>query len=265
MRPLNATMTSLLVPAALLLVSAAPRATADDFQWHGSIAQGHTIEIKGVNGDVIAEPAGGNDVEVTAEKTAKRDDPAGVQIVVVPHEGDVTICAVYPSKDSSRPNVCAPGDGGHMNVQNSDVTVRFTVRVPARVTFVGKTVNGGVQANRLNGDLALSTVNGSLTFSTTGYARASTVNGSIHGEMGQANWSGTLKMSTVNGGIALTLPADLNTDLKCSTVNGDIQTDFPVTVVGTMNRRRLEGTIGGGGRVLALDTVNGSVALKTAR
>jgi hypothetical protein len=48
-------------------------------------------------------------------------------------------------------------------------------------------------------------------------------------------------------------------------VNGDIQTDFPVTMVGTMNRRKLEGTIGGGGRVLALDTVNGSVSLKTAR
>jgi hypothetical protein len=38
-----------------------------------------------------------------------------------------------------------------------------------------------------------------------------------------------------------------------------------VTVVGTVSKRRLEGTIGGGGRVLSLDTVNGSVTLKTAR
>ena len=32
-----------------------------------------------------------------------------------------------------------------------------------------------------------------------------------------------------------------------------------------LSRRKLEGTIGAGGRVLSLNTVNGSVALKTAR
>ena len=49
-----------------------------------------------------------------------------------------------------------------MNVQNNDVTVRFTVRVPAGVTFIGKTVNGEIEATRLNGDVALDTVNGSV-------------------------------------------------------------------------------------------------------
>jgi len=33
-----------------------------------------------------------------------------------------------------------------MNVQNNDVTVRFTVHVPAGVQFVGKTVNGEIDA-----------------------------------------------------------------------------------------------------------------------
>ena len=41
-----------------------------------------------------------------------------------------------------------------MNVQNNDVTVRFTVRVPAGVAFVGRTVNGEVEATRLNGGVA---------------------------------------------------------------------------------------------------------------
>ncbi len=254
------------MPAALVLLCAAPRAvSADDFHWSGSIAQGHSIEIKGVNGEIVAEPAGGNNVEVTAGKSANRDDPASVHIDVVQHDGDVTICAVYPSRDSSRPNQCLPGDAGHMSVQNNDVKVNFTVHVPAGVVLIGKTVNGGVEATRLNGDLALSTVNGSVTFSTTGQARASTVNGSIKGEMGQASWTGTLKMSTVNGGITLTMPGDLNTDVRFTTVNGDIKSDFPVTITGSVSKRRLQGTIGGGGRELSLDTVNGSVTLKTTR
>jgi hypothetical protein len=236
------------------LVSALP-AAAQDFQWRGSIPQGQAIEIKGVNGDVRAEPSGSNQVEVVAVKRGS------VRIDVVPHAGGVTICAVYPSRDG-RPNECLPGDGGRMNVQNNDVSVRFTVRVPAGVTFVGKTVNGEVEATRLNGDVALATVNGSVTFSTTGGGRASTVNGSIRGEMGRADWTDTLKMATVNGSITLTLPASLNTEVRASTVNGDIESDFPMTVSGRITRRKLEGTIGGGGRVLALDSVNGSITLK---
>ena len=248
--------------AALFISSVPAQAQSSDFQWRGSVAQGRSIEIKGVNGDVRAEPAGGNEVEVVAVKTARRDDPNSVRIEVVPHAGGVTVCAVYPSRDGQRANECAPGEGGRMNVQNNDVTVRFTVRVPAGVLFVGKTVNGQVEANRLNGDVALTTVNGSVTFSTTGGARASTVNGSIKGEMGRADWTDTLEMSTVNGGITLTLPPTLNTDVKASTVNGDISTDFPLTMTGRISRRRLEGTIGGGGRLLSLESVNGSITLK---
>jgi hypothetical protein len=45
-------------------------------------------------------------------------------------------------------------------------------------------------------------------------------------------------------------------------VNGDINTDFPLTSTGRITRRRLEGTIGGGGRLLSLESVNGSITLK---
>jgi hypothetical protein len=249
--------------AATLFVGAGTRpAAAQDFTWAGAVSQGRAIEIKGVNGDVRAEPSGSNQVEVVAVKSSRRDDPASVRIQVVPHDGGVTICAIYPSRDGARPNECAAGDGGRNNVQNNDVTVRFTVRVPAGVTFIGKTVNGDVEAMRLNGDVALTTVNGSVTFSTTGGGRANTVNGSIRGEMGRADWSDTLSMTTVNGSITLTLPATLNTDVRASTVNGDITADFPITVQGKISRRRLDGTIGGGGRTLALESVNGSITLK---
>ena len=248
--------------AATLFVANAGAASAQDFTWNGAVQQGRAIEIKGVNGDVRAEPSGSNQVEVVAQKSSRRDDPESVRIEVVPHAGGVTICAVYPSRSGSRPNECAPGEGGRMNVQNNDVNVRFLVRVPAGVTFIGTTVNGDVEATRLNGDVTLTTVNGSATFSTTGVGRATTVNGSIRGEMGRADWTDTMAMSTVNGSITLTLPTTTSTEVRASTVNGDINADFPVTVRGRVSRRRLDGTIGGGGRMLMLDSVNGSITLK---
>jgi len=105
-------------------------------------------------------------------------------------------------------------------------------------------------------------VNGSIGFSTTGTARASTVNGSIRGEMGRADWTDRLEMATVNGSITLTFPSTLSADVKASTVNGDIDTAFPLTIAGRVSRHRIEGTIGGGGRTLSLESVNGSITLK---
>ena len=248
--------------AALLTVASTARAQSAPFRWHGALAQGTAVEIKGVNGNVSAEPSGSNEVEVVAEKKARRSDPGSVKIDVVQHGDGVTICAVYPSRDGDRPNECAAGSGGRMNVRDNDVTVNFTVKVPAGVRFVGRTVNGDVEAQRLGGAVDLSTVNGGVKFSTSASGRASTVNGSIKGDLGRADWIDTLEFSTVNGSVELTLPNDLSTDVKAQTVNGDIATDFPLTITGRWSRRRVEGTIGSGGLMLSIETVNGGITLK---
>jgi putative adhesin len=252
-----------LLPAVAAL-SSAPRAAAaqGEFHWKGKVAPGKAIEIKGVNGDVRAVAgSGGGDVEVTAVKHARRSDPDEVKIEVVQHEDGVTICAVYPS-DGRRKNTCEAGDGGHMNVRDNDVIVDFTVRVPAGVRFAGNTVNGEVEAANLSGDVEANTVNGSIRISTAGSAEAQTVNGSIVASLGRATWSDGLDFRTVNGGITLDLPAGLSTEVRATTVNGDIQTDFPLMVTGRLGPRSLRGTIGNGGRRLALETVNGSIRLR---
>ena len=248
--------------AMLVGVPALARTQSTPFRWHGTVAPGSAIEIKGVNGKVIAGPAAGNEVEVVAEKRARRSDPESVTIEVVAHGDGVTICAVYPSRDGERPNECTPGDGGHMNVRDNDVNVDFTVKVPAGVRFIGRTVNGDVEAERLGAAVSLKTVNGSVNFSTSSTGQASTVNGSIRGDLGRADWTDRLEFNTVNGSVVLTLPADVSTEVKAQTVNGDIATDFPLTVTGRWSRRRVEGTIGGGGRMLSIETVNGGITLK---
>src|SRR5438093_516709 len=106
-------------------------------------------------------------------------------------------------------------------------------------------------------------VNGDIdAVAGSGDVEAQTVNGSIVASMGKAMWTDALDFQTVNGGITLELPANLSTEVKASTVNGDIETDFPLTITGRFGPRRLNGTIGNGGRRLALQTVNGSIRLR---
>jgi len=234
----------------------------EEFRWSGRIAQGSAIEIKGINGDLTTEAATGDQVEVIAKKKARRSNPDGVAIKVVEHAGGVTICAVYPNADPDNPNSCEPGKGGHMNVRNNDVQVDFSVRVPAGVGFIGRTVNGGISATSLSGNVMSSTVNGSVKISTSGYAQAKTVNGEISVKIGDANWPDSLEFTTVNGEISLDLPATVNTEIKADTFNGEISSDFPLSLPNRTSRKHLSGRIGNGGRELILKTLNGGINLR---
>ncbi len=235
-------------------------ADTDHFDWTGTVASGQSIEIKGVNGSIRAEPGSSGQVEVTADKTGHRNNPAEVRVEVVPHAQGVTICAVYPSSDG-RQNECKPGEGGHMNVNHNDVKVEFTVRVPSGVRFIGRTVNGAVEARSLTALAEAHTVNGKIRISTAGEAQAETVNGSIDASLGSTSGTESLKFSSVNGAIHLDLPRGLNAQVRASTVNGSISSDFPLLVHGKLGRRSIEGTAGSGGRELKLSTVNGSIHL----
>ncbi len=67
-------MRSLLI-AGLLTVAGVVSAQAQDFNWHGRLAAGKRLEVKGVNGDVRAVLASGAEAVVNARKHARRSDP----------------------------------------------------------------------------------------------------------------------------------------------------------------------------------------------
>lgn len=255
-------------PAALVLLisamTAGPAAAQDTWSWHKAVPAGRAIEIKGINGDITATAAAGNEVEVVARKSARRDDPASVRIEVVEHAGGVTICALYPNVRGKPANECLPGAGGRSSSRNNDVEVDFEVRVPGGVRFTGNTVNGSVRATGLSADVQANTVNGSVRVSTAGLAEARTVNGSIDVRMGRANWDDTLEFQTVNGGISIELPENVDAEVSASTVNGSMSSDWPMTMRGRWSPRHMNGRIGRGGRELALQTVNGDIELRRA-
>jgi hypothetical protein len=233
--------------------------TGEAFQWSRVIPVGKEIEIKGVNGDISATRATGKEVEVRATKRAHRSDPDEVTIEVVEHDDGVTICARYPGSD----NECGPGNKGRMNTHNNDVRVDFEVKVPAGVRLSAHTVNGDIQADDLQSPVDAATVNGAVHVSTSAYASAATVNGSIDAALGSAEWTEPISFNTVNGAIHLTLPAQLDADVRCQTLNGTVDSAFPVTVTGKLSRHSMHGTIGKGGRRLDLETLNGNIVLRS--
>ena len=231
-----------------------------DFNWTGTLSTGQTLEIKGVNGSIHAELASANIIEVTAHKTAHRSDPDSVRIEVVPSSEGVTICSVYPS-GGTQVNDCKPGNGGHSNVRDNDVSVDYLVKLPAGISFTPKAVNGSVVATGLRSDVNASSVNGKVKVQTTGLATASSVNGAIDVAMGVSSWDGALNFSSVNGSIDVTMPAGTGADVNASTVNGELASDFPMTVTGRIGARNMKGRIGAGGHELKLSTVNGAITL----
>ena len=71
-----------------------------------------------------------------------------------------------------------------------------------------------------------------------------------------------VRYSSVNGSITITLPEATGAELDLSTVNGKISTEHPVTLDGTISRRRVKATMGKGGPPIRASTVNGSVTVK---
>ncbi|MFV1988229.1 MAG: DUF4097 domain-containing protein [Gemmatimonadota bacterium] len=179
--------------------------------------------------------------------------------VEVIEDGDgLLICSVYPTPSSAdKANQCGRGRSYRMNTHDNDVSVNFTVEVPAGVELEAVTVNGDVEVESLQGAVDAVTVNGDITIETNGAASATTVNGSISAQVGEL--TDDAEFTTVNGGITLWLPADVSADVDATTVNGTIETDFPITIKGRWGPRSASGEIGGGGANLEITTVNGSI------
>jgi hypothetical protein len=234
--------------------------TTETFRWEGRLLEGQTVWVHGINGAIRVEPGTGDKVELVAEKSGRRDDPAEVRIEVRQDSDGLTFCAIYPGRRS----VCDQGRY-EMPVKNHDVTVDFRLRVPVHTRLVAGTVNGGVEARGLDGDIRATTVNGACTIATRGSGEASTVNGDVVARLGRIGDGDRLDFRTVNGRIELSLAGPLDATVRGSTVNGSIRSDFPVEVRGRWGPQSVRGTLGRGSAQVRLTTVNGGIELRRGR
>lgn len=242
------------------LASWAPALAAQDFTWSKPLEAGRTLAVEGLNGEITVTRASGGEARVSAVKRVRRGSGADVRIEAHETDRGVVFCAVYPWQKPRGDEPCRFSGGEKGWSRDNDVSVDFAVELPAGVGLAAENVNGSIRATGLASDVVAGTVNGSVEVSTTGSARAETVNGSLTVTVGRA--SGPMELETVNGGITVTLPADLGMTIAAETVNGSIESEFPLTVTGKFGPREVKGTINGGGPLLSLETVNGSIRIR---
>ncbi len=223
---------------------------------------GGLVTLKNVNGKVAVEGWDKNEVYMVAVKRVKagsREDAQKlmerVKIEIEESNGEIYIRTRLPRKNGNFWD-WAFGDG-------ASASVRYTLQVPHDCNLRIESTNGSVEAADVNGDIRLESTNGKIRANDIGgELNAHTTNGSIKAEMTAIDDSGEMDLTTTNGSIKLYLPANAAFDVKAKTTNGSVDCDFPISVKSHHNkRRRLEGSVNGGGVRLFLETTNGGISI----
>jgi hypothetical protein len=223
---------------------------------------GQVLEIWNINGSVKAEAAVGSEAEISVQIIGTKPHPGSIQIDVVPYSGGILACTIY--KGLSRPEYCSPGLEPSLSLNNSDIKVEYSLKLPVGVKFAAKTVNGRITAGLPASEIVANAVNGQIAVSTRMQVTANLVNGSILASLDGENWTGARRLHTVNGSIDVEVPETIDADVKASTVWGFITTDFPIQVQRGFVGSSLNGSINRGGPRLEITTVNGSIHLRKA-
>ncbi len=217
------------------------------------------FELINVNGKVSAEPAEGVEVIVEGRRTAKaRSDEMAKEMLakleIREEIGESTV------RVESRPPRTS-GFGGH--------EIEWTIKVPKGVIVDLRTTNGGVRLSDLSNEIHARTTNGGVRGEniTASVIAASAVNGGVEFNLGSPLIAtASVDLETVNGGVTLELPADSQATIAARCVNGGVRVDnLDINVEEQATdfdrRRRLNGTMNGGGANVKMNTTNGGIRL----
>ena len=225
-----------------------------------TVPAGGRFELINVNGRITAESTDGKEVVIEGRRTAKgRSDEAAKELLakleIREEVGSSTV------RVESRPPRTS-GFGGH--------EIEWTVKVPKGLTVDLRTVNGGVRIDGLSGEIHAKTTNGGVRGKNVipETIEASSVNGGVEIELGAPlDSTDSIELSTVNGGVSLGMPSESKATITARCVNGgvrvndlDIKRDDEDSSQ-SERRRRLNGTMNGGGAKVNVSTTNGGVRL----
>ena len=74
-----------------------------------------------------------------------------------------------------------------------------------------------------------------------------------------------MELRAINGGIKISLPKNINADLEAKTTTGKIYTEFPITIIGEISKKQINGRLNNGGQLIYLKTVTGSIEILSSK
>lgn len=224
-----------------------------------ALSHGGAVSVENVNGDVTIEVWDRKEVRVYALKSASSQELLdGLKVEIHASPSAVRIETDYPSSRSSR-------DEGHDHSKRGNhLQVEYTLTVPrSAVVDNVDLVNGNLLVVGVEGGVEAEAVNGNIVVRDgAGAASLSTVNGGIELYVNHLGSSEQVELETVNGSIDLYLSASVGADISAETVNGRLTNDLGLAVKkGKYVGASFDGSIGGGGSQVDLETVNGSISV----
>jgi len=220
-----------------------------------TLDDGGRLCLSNVNGSVTVTGTRGDQVEIIARKKADNKADLDDIEIEISDSSDEIVVETEVGKSNS-----------WFSFGNNSGEVRYEVTVPAGAMLDSiETVNGDVNISGVAGKVVAESVNGDVDVQDlAGDAMLSTVNGSIDAEFKKLEGRQSVKAETVNGRVTITLPADADVKVSADTLNGSINArDFDLETEEGFVGSDLNGEIGDGSARLNIDTVNGSVKIRS--
>ena len=243
--------------AAVMAAGSVYADVTDEQTFSYTLSEGGRFSLENINGDVTVIGRSGNEVEIVALKKAGSQEVLDGIKINIDHSADsIRVETEHPDK----------GMKGWFNWGDSSGSVSYTVHLPSGADLeTVESVNGDIEISGIYGAVSASTVNGSIKATELSRdGRFDTVNGAVTAEF--AEFGGTQKASleTVNGRLTVILPKQASARVNAETINGGIDaSDFGLEADKGFVGRDLDGNIGDGSARLNLDTVNGSIKIRS--
>ncbi|MBU3144522.1 DUF4097 family beta strand repeat-containing protein [Clostridium sp. CF012] len=124
----------------------------------------------------------------------------------------------------------------------SSVSGGIDIKVLSSKTNGFETTSGDIKVEAITGDIKANSVSGSIT------ALYSEFNNEVAAE-------------TVSGDVELSLPQASEFKVDFSSTSGELDNDFPLVVIGKVEKRDIKGTVGNGQKSIRIETISGDAAI----
>lgn len=229
-----------------------------------SVVGGDAAEVV-VHADLEASEAFLSDFHISAEQT-----PSGVTILARKSHRDWSDTGPtrvrFTIQVPRNYRVDLQTSGGGLDVRDLNAAVRAeTSGGGVQVQNVAGTVNARTSGGRIEvadstGDLDLKTSGGGIDIrNDDGKVEARTSGGGIQAQL-RANHG--INLRTSGGTIIVQLPQDTRASVDAETSGGRVTSQFPISATQIGDRNHLQGTIGGGGPRISLNTSGGNIRLE---
>lgn len=237
------------------------------------------LNLRTGSGDVDITTGTGDRVEVIGHVTASPGRPCIIigTTCIFGEDGDV---AERVRQIEAAPPIEQAGNVIRIGYTNDDpryrnVSISYEVVVPADTQVTSRTgsgdqmigrVNGAVRAQAGSGDIQVERTGGDLDAQTgSGDIRVDAAGGAIRVQTGSGDIDvvqiarADVEARTGSGDVALRLAPDAAVNLAAKTGSGSIDTSLPLEAQGERRKRRLQGTVRGGGHRVSITTGSGSI------